>query len=432
MPQTVLETFQLSKRFCRRRQHSLRYAASDIWRELTLRPARTALRPGEFWALRDVNLRIEAGEVLGIIGHNGAGKSTLISLLAGAILPTRGRIDSQARRIVVMDQNGGLNGQETGAENIATQLTLHGCRRGRLQAEIDAVAEFAGLGEFLQAPVGTYSLGMRLRLAFSIYTRLKPDLFIVDEAIGGGDLQFRQRFQAYLQRYVEGGGSILLCSHELFLVQTLCRRSILLEAGQVRHSGDTVEVIHAYQESLRLRPEPITMRSGDRPGSAPDGSTAHPIEVIALTLRAEDGGPARPGLGAVIEVSLESERAFAELACTLEIGCGEQTALASLIGGIGSEPLRVQAGRDSIRCKIDTLPLSPGAYDLRVVLADPRSSLVLGRRGYEDPPVRVEVAAFADPVNNLRAYRRNLLYLPSRWECADGAAPRHDASTPRG
>lgn len=259
MGKTVLEIKNLSKRFCQRPELALRYSCADVWRELCGKQPSDNLRNGEFWALQDVSLHIEQGEVLGVVGHNGAGKSTLINLIAGLIRPTRGAIHLSSPRVALMDHSGGLNPVQTGRENIVVQLTLHGCPQARIPHETEEAIAFAEVGEFIDAPVGTYSLGMRLRVAFSIYTRLNPDLFIVDEAISGGDIRFRAKFQSFIKRYLDGGGSMLLCSHEMFIIHLLCKRSIMLEKGRVCSYGPTAEVITFYQKSMEVEQEQDSM-----------------------------------------------------------------------------------------------------------------------------------------------------------------------------
>ena len=209
-------------------------------------PPSSLIREDEFWAIRDVSFSVHRGEVLGVIGHNGAGKSTLINLIAGLIRPTTGRISLHVNRVALMDHGGGLNSSLSGRENLRNQLSLHGCPSVMIPTKEEAIIEFAEIGAFIDAPVGTYSLGMRQRLAFSIFTQLDPDLFIVDEALNGGDLRFRQKFALFLKEYVGRGGSILLCSHELHAIQMLCPRSILLDHGKLISCGNTTEVIDEY------------------------------------------------------------------------------------------------------------------------------------------------------------------------------------------
>jgi lipopolysaccharide transport system ATP-binding protein len=435
MGKVLLEARGVSKRFCRRPEFALRYAAQDMRREMCGRPPRNDLRPGEFWALADVDLHLESGEVLGVIGHNGAGKSTLINLAAGLLLPTQGTMKLYTNRVALMDHQGGLNMIQTGTENIADQLTLHGCPASRMESEIQSVCEFAELGEFIHAPVGTYSLGMRLRLAFSIYTRMQPDLFIVDEALNGGDLRFRRKFQQFIRGYIDGGGSILLCSHDLFIIQTLCRRCLLLDGGRVVKSGDVVEVVHSYHEIMResarsngLKANATRDCSDDsRPAAAKDIKCAgkadlewvfddcQKLTVEAILVRSPGGGPVRPGGAVEIEIKCVAAEDLTDVCCAVEIGNGDFFPITTLTGGYPVDSMTIRAGSSSLLCGVECFTLAPGQYDVRVVISDVRTGAILTMSGYEDQPATFEVVAERNATANILQYRRNLIHLTAAW-----------------
>ena len=246
MTRTLLDVKQVSKRYSLRPQARLRDATADTLRELCGLPARQGLRDGEFWALENVDLRIDAGEVVGVIGHNGAGKSTLMNLVSGILLPTTGSIALHTDKVCRIDQGGVLSTQETGRENIRMQLALYGVPVADTVAETEAIAAFADLHEQLDAPVGTYSAGMRSRLGFAIYARLHPDLFLVDEGLGGGDQRFRERFRGFIADYVASGGSMLFAMHDTNMIQTLCDRVLLLDGGRPVLTADATTAIDAY------------------------------------------------------------------------------------------------------------------------------------------------------------------------------------------
>jgi lipopolysaccharide transport system ATP-binding protein len=441
MAEVLLETAGLSKRFCRRPELALRYAFKDMWREMRGLPPEEKLRPGEFWALRNIDLCLEKGEVLGVVGHNGAGKSTLINLIAGLMRPTTGIIRLYTQRVALMDNHGGLNMVQTGRENIATQLALHGCRDEHIRGESEAAIAFAELGDFIDAAVGTYSLGMRLRLAFSIYTRLKPDLFIVDEALSGGDLRFRQRFQSYLRSYLDGGGSILFCSHELFLVQTLCRRSMLLDSGCMQMYDDTLKVLKVYQEMMTAASTPaevvpaaaseqqladeaemMGLGSGqDTPPTGMIGSRSKVGEegmpvIESLAIRSLDGDRLLPGCPVMVEVVLTSPQAFDEIMWGVEVGRGELDIITSMIGGYGEHKYALVPGRNVFRGKIDCFPFAPGNYELRTGIFELSTGAILAYDGFENVPVSFEIANPGDRATNMMVYRKNIVYVPVDWQ----------------
>lgn len=421
MARQLLEVNGVWKRLCRKPAKALRYGLADIGRDIIGRPPGQVLRDGEFWALRNVDFDIEAGEVLGVIGHNGAGKSTLINLVSGVLLPTVGSVRLHTDRVAVIDPSGGLNPVETGRENATTQLAIHGMPDDAIEEELRAIEAFAEIGDFLDAPVGTYSLGMRLRLAFAVYTRLKPDLFIIDEALGGGDIRFRNKFRTFLRDYVDGGGAILLCSHEIMVIQAFCQRCLLLDRGRVMMSGPPTMMIDSYLELGREREAEARSRSAASGNavSRSKGAGSTPVarcSVESVAVAAEDGGDVKPGSDIVIEVDLAVAEEIEGVACFIEIGRGEIEAMATLVGGHPEDAFTLRPPLMTIHCRIDRLALAPGTYTLRVAVLEPRSAETLAMLGYEDAAASFEVHDDLHTVRNLTRERRNVVWMPCRWE----------------
>lgn len=404
------------KRLCQRPEKALRYAMEDLGRDLIDIKQTKRLRPGEFWALRDISLSISPGEVVGVIGQNGAGKSTLIKIISGIINPTHGRISLGSKNIALIDSDGGLNPLQTGRENAVTQLIMHGHDQQLLAEELLEIEDFADIGDFFEAPVGSYSLGMRLRLAFAIYSRLRPDLFIIDEALGGGDEQFRNRFRTYLRRYIDSGGAMLLCSHEMLAVQSFCERCILLNRGELVVEGSTVNVIARHHELCRERDNKntLTLSRANKSSKALDSSQACTIKSITV----KPGNPGEsimPGCQVLISINVAISDDIENVACGIEIGLSEHIALATITGGYPTRTFHLQAPLTTIQCVIDYLPLAPGHYDLRVALSLPNSAAVIAQLGYVDPPVPLPVCSPTDEVTNIMRDRGNLVYVSAKW-----------------
>jgi ABC-type polysaccharide/polyol phosphate transport system ATPase subunit len=280
----LLEFAGVSKRFCRQSKHRLSYTLFDMGRELCRRPPRDELRDGEFWSLRDVNFAIHPGEVVGVIGMNGAGKSTLMNLASGVLLPTTGSVTIWARNVCRIDHAGVLSIQETGRENILMQLAVFGIPPERNAEEIEVIARLAKLEENLDQPVGTYSRGMRSRLSFAIYSRLNPDLFLADEALGGGDRRLKDQFQQFLQEFIAAGGSMLLATHDTQAMQTLCQRVLLLDQGRQLLVGTALEAIEAYNALAQERGvDPLVLRQRSAKPVAAEGSDAVPAGAQGMT-----------------------------------------------------------------------------------------------------------------------------------------------------
>jgi ABC-type polysaccharide/polyol phosphate transport system ATPase subunit len=197
-------------------------------------------------ALEDINLQIEHGDRLALIGHNGAGKTTMLRVLAGVYEPTRGQITSNGRIAALSDIMLGIDMESTGHENISIRGRLLGLSQKEVEKRRDEIAEFSELGDYLNMPVRTYSSGMVLRLAFAVSTCVVPDILLLDEWIGAGDATFLGKAQERLNNLVGETGILVLATHSVALAQRVCNRAIWMEHGTIRASGPIDEVISAY------------------------------------------------------------------------------------------------------------------------------------------------------------------------------------------
>ena len=199
-----------------------------------------------FWALRDVSLEIPRGQVLGLIVPNGSGKSTLLQLIAGVLQPTHGAVTAHGRVTALLELGAGFNPEFTGRENILLNATLLGLTESEALAHTPAIIEFAGIGQFLDQPVKTYSSGMYVRLAFAIAVSVEPDILIVDEALAVGDAYFQQRCMRRMRQFRDEGKTIIFVSHDTAAVKSLCDRAVLLRGGRIVDDGPPGEVVQHY------------------------------------------------------------------------------------------------------------------------------------------------------------------------------------------
>lgn len=203
----------------------------------------------EIHALKDIDLRIEEGDRLGIIGANGAGKSTLLKLLAGVYPPTSGRRAVSGRVSSLFDIALGFEMEANGWENIAYRGYLQGETPRSVRGKTQAIAEFSELGQFLDVPVRYYSAGMLVRLAFSIATAIEPEILIVDEVLAAGDLSFQAKAYQRMQSLISRAKAVIVVSHNLDSLRQLCDRTIWLDHGRIRMADRSSEVIDAYIRS---------------------------------------------------------------------------------------------------------------------------------------------------------------------------------------
>jgi lipopolysaccharide transport system ATP-binding protein len=202
----------------------------------------------EFWALRDVSCEVRRGECLGIIGPNGAGKSTLLKLLTGSLYPTSGNFEVRGKVLSLLELGTGFNPDLTGRQNIDNSARLLGFPPGYAAARVEDIRSFAELGDYFDRPVRFYSSGMLVRLAFSLFSAMEPEVFLVDEALTVGDLRFAGKAFGRIRGMLDAGTTLLFVSHDLQLINNLCSRTLWLHSGTVQMDGPPSEVTRAYQQ----------------------------------------------------------------------------------------------------------------------------------------------------------------------------------------
>lgn len=199
------------------------------------------------WALKDINLDVAEGDVLGIVGRNGAGKSTLLKLISQITSPTTGTIKTKGRVASLLEVGTGMNPQLTARENIYLNGAILGMRKSEITAKLDEIVEFSGCRLYIDTPLKRFSSGMRVRLGFAVAAFLEPDIFIVDEVLAVGDAEFQKKALGKMKDVSRSSGrTILFVSHNMAAVKSLCSRAILLENGQLTYTGTADEVVSKY------------------------------------------------------------------------------------------------------------------------------------------------------------------------------------------
>lgn len=321
-------------------------------------------RHENFHALRDINLRLQAGDSLGVIGDNGAGKSTFLKMLAGNLPPTTGVCEVHGRRSALLELGVGLQGEFSGEENARLGLALRGLNQAEIERRLPAVLAFAELGAFARQPVKTYSSGMVVRLVFAVAAVIEPDVLIVDEALSVGDQYFQKKSLDRMRAILAGGATLVFCSHNLYQVREMCRQTIWLEQGRVRMLGDAQQVVDAYQDAVRSR------QAGCR-------------------LEATRPAGLQPGFPQLLEVSLDNDAVYTQQLFVVNIRASSgDRPLADVHVGIvirrnddvqcfgistlhdGVQMQIVGDGVLGVRFIIEHLPLLSGEYCLEVWLVD--------------------------------------------------------------
>jgi lipopolysaccharide transport system ATP-binding protein len=200
----------------------------------------------EFWALRNVNLRLKEGERLGIVGRNGAGKSTLLKILSRITDPTEGRVTLRGRAASLLEVGTGFHPELTGRENVYLNGAILGMSREEIRRKFDEIVAFAEVERFLDTPVKRYSSGMYVRLAFAVAAHLEPEILIVDEVLAVGDMQFQRKCLGRMEEAAKSGRTILFVSHNMGAITALCDRCIVLDQGQITYDGSPAEGVLRY------------------------------------------------------------------------------------------------------------------------------------------------------------------------------------------
>ncbi|WP_345803486.1 ABC transporter ATP-binding protein [Microbacterium sp. AZCO] len=239
----VVTLDKVSKRFTVRKDSSLKE------RVITLGRAGRRHKQ-DFWALSDVNLSIYAGSTIGLIGHNGSGKSTLLKVVGGIIQPTSGTVTQRGRIAALLELGAGFHPDLTGRENVFLNASVLGLSAEETESQFEAILEFSGVGEFIDTQVKFYSSGMYVRLAFAVAVHTDPDILLVDEVLAVGDEQFQRKCLDKIREFQSQGRTIIIVSHALDQVASLCDRVVLMNRGQLVFDGVPVTAIERFRELL--------------------------------------------------------------------------------------------------------------------------------------------------------------------------------------
>jgi lipopolysaccharide transport system ATP-binding protein len=345
------------------------------------------------------------------VGVNGAGKSTLLQLVTGTITPTHGSVQTRGRVAAILELGSGFNPEFTGRENVYLNAATLGLGKAEIDARIDDIIEFAGIGEHIDQPVKTYSSGMQVRLAFSVATSVDPDVLIIDEALAVGDGAFGRRSFDRVQQIKARGATILFCSHVLFHVETFCDRAVWLHRGRVQKMGPVSEVLQPYQEfidayTVDVNADPLAQGSSATPGVTPPTIDSPPttpqgtVRLNAVNVRL-DGQEGEELRGTSLQSRLEVDIGFASdpalptptAAVVLSSDSGK--VLGSCISHTqGVVFQRTADGTGTARVTIDRIPVNKGRYRVGAYLlcergihayemADPAAYITLEHAGGE-------------------------------------------------
>jgi len=308
----------------------------------------SGLRPDEFWAVRDVSFELRRGECLGLIGHNGAGKTTLLKMLNGLIKPDGGRIEMRGRVGALIALGAGFNPILTGRENIYVNASILGLSKREINEKLDEIIDFAEIGEFIDAPVQSYSSGMQVRLGFSVASALKPDVLILDEVLAVGDDNFRTKCLLRITECLKDT-SVIFVSHQRSQISRICTRAIWIDKGKVLETGSAKAVCANYSLAKDVLCEGATVQH--------QNSSSIRIKKISILSKAISVGETL-----LLEFELESGRneGFDTIQLGVEDEFGNLIAQSSYHCGF----IRLAGSISIFQVKLYSLRLNGGRYHI--------------------------------------------------------------------
>jgi ABC-type polysaccharide/polyol phosphate transport system ATPase subunit len=329
---------------------------------------RRRTRGTDVWALRDASLRIEPGEAVGLVGRNGSGKTTLLKLVAGIIKPTSGGVEVGGRVGSLLELGAGFHPDFTGRENVYLNGSLLGLSRRVVREHLDEIVAFAGIGEFLDLPVRTYSSGMAMRLGFAVAAHLDVDVLLLDEVFAVGDEEFQRKCFGKIFEFKQRGGTIVFVSHDASAVERLCERTVLLRGGHVEFDGSTHDAILRYHRQLAAERDPEERGAGLKEWGSGEARIAD-VELLDA-----DGEPRRQFLAGEplsLRLRLVAEQALDPPRLVYELRGESGLLLAVNALDTGEVGWSRAPGDLRVRFDVGRLPLADGRFTLRLGLSDP-------------------------------------------------------------
>ncbi len=317
---------------------------------------------GIIWALKDVDMEINDGDVVGVIGRNGSGKSTLLKILSRITSPTEGTARIKGRVASLLEVGTGFHQELTGRDNVYLNGAILGMPKEMIRSKFDEIVAFSGVEEFIDTPVKRYSSGMSVRLAFAVAAHLEPDILIVDEVLAVGDAEFQKKCLGKMGEAVKGGRTILFVSHNAGAVESLCTKGIVLNNGKVAFTGTQTEAIQFYAASMERHNEPLNERS-DRKGSGE-------VYVVGIKLKDSAGREVCshvPGESLVVEMEYENPHnlKFPNILVGIVIKSHLDVPILSISNYVTGDPLGRELGKSGrFLCEFKALALMPGLYHL--------------------------------------------------------------------
>ncbi len=328
----------------------------------------------EFWAVRDVNFKVNKGEVVGIIGPNGAGKSTILKLLSKILVPNKGTMNIKGRLSALIEVTAGFHPDFTGRENVYFNGAILGMTKKEIDRKFDRIVEFSGIKDFIDTPVKRYSSGMSARLGFSIAAHVDPDVMLVDEVLAVGDMAFQAKCAQKMRELLNSGVTIVLVAHNLAMIQSLCNRVILIDRGEVRKEGKAEEIIPYYESIVsKQREDELRKQIFSKRGIRLHVTQDAMVDISKVLLY---NGESQPKdifkLGEPIDIVVEydAKKPIKNPVFSLDIIRADGVLCCSSSTKNDNFNIEKISGKGTMRIKLGQINLAPGIYIAKLAIMD--------------------------------------------------------------
>ena len=380
MSEPIVIFDQVYKKFARGDQHTtLRdFIADGVRKMLPWGPKRAdplALRQREFWAVKDVSFKVNRGEALGIIGPNGSGKSTILKLLSGIITPEQGTYSVKGRLSALIEVGAGFHPDLTGRENVFLNCAILGMSRKETAKRFNQIVEFAGVEEFIDTPLKHYSSGMAVRLGFATSAFIEPEVLLVDEVLSVGDTEFRNRCANRMEKMMKDGVTMILVSHNLNEVRTLCERTLMLFKGSVLMEGPSQRVLEKYHDTISRTIKEQQERDDAAAGNgSAQPKQAGPVQITQVELLDAEGLPSESfstGSSMSVRVHYHARKRIARPRVQIEmVWAAEDWTAATFGNNYDAIEFDAMEGSGYVDLNIEQILLEPNVYSLCIKIGD--------------------------------------------------------------
>lgn len=399
-PETAILLADVSKQF----KFSTDEADSILDAIISLVKRRPRHHKQILWAVKDVNFSVNSGESIALVGLNGSGKSTILKLAAGIIRPSSGRVEVRGRLSALLELGAGFHPDLTGKENIWLNASILGLTNAEISDIYDDIVDFSELGEFINMPVKHYSSGMYMRLGFSVAVHISPDVLLIDEILAVGDQSFQDKCIDRLQDLKASGTTVVFVSHNPAMVLSLCERALWIKDGHLVADGSSQEVVRDYLASQGAQLDNNVL------AAAIAASASGDIELLAMRLynaAGQEQDVYEIGEGMTIEVDYLAQRPVAHAGFDLSFQHEDGSYVGGPSGLHDDQGAAVEPGPGTLRCRIDSLPLSPAAYHVSASVYDGLDQAIF------DHQERLQSFRIVDRSG---AQGGGLVRIPATWE----------------